>query len=110
MKQAKNYLIFKIRVMSFPAKKENAPKKIVVVISTLNNSWFVVLAELATNRTLELGYEATIFDSQNNTSKEAEHFENLIAERYSAALFNSTNSEGTVSNVKRAKREVFWRY
>lgn len=85
-------------------KKEDAPKKIAVVISTLNNPWFVVLGESAVERAKELGYEATIFDSQNNTSKEAEHFENLIAAGYSAVLFNPTDSEGSVSNVKRAKQ------
>ena len=85
------------------SKKENAPKKIAVVISTLNNPWFVVLGESAAERAKELGYEVTIFDSQNNTSKEAEHFENLIAAGYSAVLFNPTDSEGSVSNVKRAK-------
>lgn len=85
-------------------KKEDAPKRIAVVISTLNNPWFVVLGESAAQRARELGYEATIFDSQNNTSKEAEHFENLIAAGYSAVLFNPTDSEGSVSNVKRAKQ------
>ncbi len=84
-------------------KKESA-KKVAVVISTLNNPWFVVLGESAAERARELGYEATIFDSQNNTSKEAEHFENLIAAGYSAILFNPTDSEGSVSNVKRAKQ------
>ncbi|MFI0429303.1 D-ribose ABC transporter substrate-binding protein [Mariniflexile sp. HMF6888] len=85
-------------------QKDDAPKKIAVVISTLNNPWFVVLGESAVERAGELGYEATIFDSQNNTSKEAEHFENLIAAGYSAVLFNPTDSEGSVSNVKRAKQ------
>jgi len=84
-------------------KKSDSPKKVAVVISTLNNPWFVVLGESAAERARELGYEATIFDSQNNTSKEAEHFENLIAAGYSAVLFNPTDSEGSVSNVKRAK-------
>ncbi|WP_370479545.1 D-ribose ABC transporter substrate-binding protein [Tamlana flava] len=85
-------------------KNQEETKKIAVVISTLNNPWFVVLGESAAERARELGYEATIFDSQNNTSKEAEHFENLIAAGYSAVLFNPTDSEGSVSNVKRAKQ------
>jgi len=83
---------------------EKGPKKVAVVISTLNNPWFVVLGESAAERARELGYEATIFDSQNNTSKEAEHFENLIAAGYNAVLFNATDSEGSVSNVKRAQQ------
>ncbi|KJD34336.1 ribose ABC transporter substrate-binding protein [Tamlana nanhaiensis] len=85
-------------------KKQNTTKKVAVVVSTLNNPWFVVLGESAAQRARELGYEATIFDSQNNTSKEAEHFENLIAAGYNAILFNPTDSEGSVSNIKRAKQ------
>ena len=55
-------------------KPENDVKKIAVVISTLNNPWFVVLGETAKKNAEELGYEAVIFDSQNNPSKETEHF------------------------------------
>jgi len=74
-----------------------------VVISTLNNPWFVVLAESAAERARELGYEANIFDSQNNSAKEAEHFDNIIAMDYDAILFNPTDADGSVLNVKRAK-------
>jgi len=77
--------------------------KIAVIISTLNNPWFVVLAESAADRAKELGYETTIFDSQNNSAKEAEHFDNVIAMKYNAILFNPTDADGSVLNVKRAK-------
>ena len=64
------------------AAPEPADKRIAVVVSTLNNPWFVVLAETARDRAQELGYEATIFDSQNDPAKEAAHYENIIASRY----------------------------
>jgi len=79
------------------------PKEVAVIISTLNNPWFVVLAETARNRAKELGYESVILDSQNNPAKEAEHFENIIASGYDAILFNPTDADGSVANVKRAK-------
>lgn len=78
-------------------------KKMAVVISTLNNPWFVVLAESAAERARELGYEANIFDSQNNSAREAEHFDNIIAMEYDAILFNPTDADGSVLNVKRAR-------
>jgi len=52
-------------------------KRAAVVISTLNNPWFVVLAETARDRARELGYTATVFDSQNDPAKEAAHFESI---------------------------------
>ena len=44
-----------------------------------------------------------IFDSQNNSAREAEHFDNIIAMGYDAVLFNCTDADGSVLNVKRAK-------
>lgn len=79
-----------------------AKTKIAVVISTLNNPWFVVLAETAKTRAVELGYDATVFDSQNDTAKEASHFENLVAGGYKAVLFNPTDADGSVANVRKA--------
>jgi ABC-type sugar transport system substrate-binding protein len=55
--------------------KETAeePKKIAIVVSTLNNPWFVFLAERAQAKAKELGYESKVFDSQNSTSLETDH-------------------------------------
>lgn len=77
--------------------------RVAVVISTLNNPWFVVLGETAKARAEELGYEATIFNSENDTAKEASHFENALAGGYQAILFNATDSDGSIANVRKAK-------
>lgn len=82
----------------------NEKGKIAVVISTLNNPWFVVLGETASEKAEELGYEVVLFDSQNNTARETEHFENIIAAGYTAILFNPTDAEGSVVNVMAAKK------
>jgi ribose transport system substrate-binding protein len=76
--------------------------RIAIVISTLNNPWFVVLADAATARAKELGYESAVFDSQNDTAKETSHFENIIAAGYGAILFNPTDADGSIANVRRA--------
>ena len=77
--------------------------KVAVIVSTLNNPWFVVLAETAKARAVELGYDATIFDSQNDTAKEAANFENVIAGGYKAILFNPTDASGSIASVEKAK-------
>jgi ribose transport system substrate-binding protein len=81
----------------------NGKKKIAVIVSTLNNPWFVVLAQTAATQAQSLGYETKIFDSQNNTSIEADNFENAIASGYNAILFNPTDADGSVTNVLKAK-------
>jgi ribose transport system substrate-binding protein len=80
-----------------------APKKVAVVISTLNNPWFVVLAESAAENAQALGYEAKIFDSQNNPATESDNFENLIASGFDAILFNPTDADGSIVNILKAK-------
>lgn len=78
--------------------------KMAVVVSTLNNPWFVVLAQSAKSKAVELGYDATIFDSQNDTAKEAANFDNILAAGYKAILFNPTDADGSVANVLKAKK------
>ncbi len=100
-------------VLSFGCKqKDQGPgadedsqskRRIAIVVSTLNNPWFVVLGETAKARAEELGYETTIFDSQNDTAKESDHFDNIIAGGYAAILFNPTDADGSIANVRKAK-------
>lgn len=82
----------------------NSPKKVAVVVSTLNNPWFVVLAESAAAEARKLGYEAKIFDSQNNPTLEADHIENAIVSGFSAILLNPTDSDGSIVNVRHAQQ------
>ncbi|MGC4102900.1 substrate-binding domain-containing protein [Ferruginibacter sp.] len=84
-----------------PEKKKTG--KMAVVVSTLNNPWFVFLAETAAAKAKALGYEAKIFDSQNNTALESDHFENIIVAGFDAILFNSTDADGSIANVQKAK-------
>lgn len=84
---------------------KDAKKKVAIIVSTLNNPWFVVLAQTAATQAQHLGYETKIFDSQNNTALEADNFENAIASGYNAILFNPTDAEGSITNVLKAKNE-----
>jgi len=94
-------LLFSVGCKS-PAEKKKTGK-MAVVVSTLNNPWFVFLAETAAAKAKALGYEAKIFDSQNNTALESDHFENIIVAGFDAILFNSTDADGSVANVLKAK-------
>jgi ribose transport system substrate-binding protein len=83
--------------------EEGGKPKFAIIVSTLNNPWFVVLADTAKARALELGYDATVFDAENDTAKETSHFENAIADGYDAILFNPTDADASIANVRRAK-------
>ena len=68
---------------------DNAPKKMAIIISTLNNPWFFFLSESAAAKAKALGYEAKIFDSQNNTALESDHFDNALVSGFQAILFKA---------------------
>lgn len=96
--------VFSLLFLSQCSKNSEAEKpKVAVVISTLNNPWFVVLAESAAADAQKLGYETKIFDSQNNPSVESDNFESLISSGFDAILFNPTDADGSISNILKAK-------
>ena len=93
-----------VLILSQCSKRPDTEKpKVAVVISTLNNPWFVVLAESASQYAKDLGYETKIFDSQNNPAIESDNFETLISSGYDAILFNPTDADGSISNILKAK-------
>ena len=96
-------IIITVSLTNCSKKSSEEKPKVAVVISTLNNPWFVVLAEAAAKNAEQLGYEAKIFDSQNNPAIESDNFENLISSGYDAILFNPTDADGSISNIMKAK-------
>lgn len=103
IKQLSLVLLTVLFVFGCAQKDKTEKPKIAVVVSTLNNPWFVMLAESASKYANKLGYEAKIFDSQNNPAIESDNFENLISSGYDAILLNPTDSDGSISNVLKAK-------
>jgi ABC-type sugar transport system substrate-binding protein len=102
-----NVLVLVLAVFSLLSCNNNSnkakAKKMAIVVSTLNNPWFVFLAESAAAKGKELGYETKIFDSQNSTATESNHFDNILVSDFCAILFNPTDADGSVANVKKAK-------
>ena len=97
--------LFSVSLLLFgctQSKKTGGKKKIAIVVSTMNNPWFVFLGQQAAKKATDLGYEAKLFDSQNNTALESDHFDNIIVQQFNAILFNPTDADGSVVNVKKA--------
>lgn len=80
-------------------KKSN---KIGMVISTLNNPFFVSLKNGAQKRAKELGYDIVFLDSQNDSAKERSNVDDLIQQGVGALIINPTDSDAVVNSVKSA--------
>ena len=56
-----------------------------LVLSTLNNPFFVTLKEGAEGKAKQLGYELLVLDSQNDPAKEIANVEDLLSKKIDLA-------------------------
>lgn len=84
-------------------KKDN-PKKIGMVVSTLNNPFFVSMKEGAEAEAKKLGFELIVLDSTNDPAKERSNVEDLIQLGVTALLINPTDSDAVVKTIEVANK------
>lgn len=83
------------------AKKPAAEnKKIGMVISTLNNPFFVSMKDGATKKAKELGYDLVVVDSQNDAAKERSNVEDLAQQGVGAIIINPTDSDAVANAIQ----------
>ena len=76
-----------------------------LVLSTLNNPFFVALKDGAETKARELGYSLVVLDSQNDSAKEIANVEDLIVQGVDAILINPADSDAVGNAIKKANRE-----
>ncbi len=88
-----------------PKEEEVETTKVGLVISTLNNPFFVTLKEGAEAKAQELGYELIVLDSQNDPGKEYSNVEDLLTKDVSVILINPADSDAVGNAVKAANKK-----
>ncbi len=81
-----------------------AQDTIAMVVSTLNNPFFVTMKEGAETKAKTLGYELIVLDSQNDPSKELANVEDLTVRGVKAILINPTDSDAVSNAIRMANR------
>ena len=79
-------------------------KTVALVVSTLNNPFFVSLKDGAEAKAKELGYELVVLDSQNDSSREMTNVEDLTVKKVQVILLNPTDSDAAGNAVRIANR------
>ena len=79
--------------------------RIALVVSTLNNPYFVSLADGAKAKAKELGYNLVVFDSQNDTAKELSNVEDALNQNVKALLLNPVDSAAARAAVREAEAQ-----
>ena len=80
-------------------KSADGGKKIGMVVSTLNNPFFVSMKEGAEKKAKELGYEIVVLDSQNDAAKERSNVDDLVQQGISALIINPTDSDAVANSI-----------
>ncbi|TBX08544.1 D-ribose ABC transporter substrate-binding protein [Clostridium perfringens] len=83
--------------------RDNKPK-IGMVLSTLNNPFFVNMKDGAEKEAEKLGYDLVVLDSQNDPAKERANVEDLVQLGVIALLINPTDSYAVVKTVEVANK------
>lgn len=83
-------------------ESKKSTKKIGMVVSTLNNPFFVTMKEGAEAKAKELGYEIVVLNSQDSADTERSNVEDLVQQGVSAIIINPTDSDAVVNAVKTA--------
>ncbi|EOC0045933.1 ribose ABC transporter substrate-binding protein RbsB [Cronobacter sakazakii] len=81
-----------------------AKNTIALVVSTLNNPFFVSLKDGAQKEAEKLGYELVVLDSQNNPAKELANVQDLTVRGTKLVLINPTDSDAVGNAVKMANQ------
>ncbi|MGS0682150.1 ribose ABC transporter substrate-binding protein RbsB [Shewanella sp. 125m-7] len=82
----------------------NAQDAIAIVLSTMNNPFFVSMKEGAETKAKELGYKLIALDSQNDPSKELANVEDLTMRGVKAILINPTDAMAVTNAIRTANR------
>ena len=80
-------------------QKKDDTKKIGLIVSTLNNPFFVDLKTGIENEADKLGYEVVVLDSQNDPAKEVSNMEDISVKDVDIVLLNPVDSDSAIASV-----------
>ncbi|MEH0875888.1 ribose ABC transporter substrate-binding protein RbsB [Pectobacterium cacticida] len=81
-----------------------AKDTVALVVSTLNNPFFVSMKEGAQKEADKLGYDLIVLDSQNNPAKELANVQDLTVRGTKVLLINPTDSDAVGNAIKMANQ------
>ena len=74
-------------------------QKIGLIVSTLNNPFFVDLKTGIENQAKKLGHDVVVLDSQNDPAKEVSNMEDISVKDVDVVLLNPVDSDSAIASV-----------
>lgn len=86
-------------------EETSGSQKLALIVSTLNNPFFVTLKEGAKAKAKEMGVELIVLDSQNDSARELSNVEDLLTQGVDLILINPTDSDAVGNAIKTANKK-----
>ncbi|MCC3867442.1 ribose ABC transporter substrate-binding protein RbsB [Terrisporobacter mayombei] len=80
-------------------KSVDNTRKIGLIVSTLNNPFFVDLKSGIESEAKKLGYDVVVLDSQNDPAKEVSNMEDISVKNVDVILLNPVDSDSAIASV-----------
>ncbi|WP_156502618.1 substrate-binding domain-containing protein, partial [Oleiphilus sp. HI0067] len=97
-------LVSTLLVLASFSMMTKAADTLAIVVSTLNNPFFVTMKDGAEAKAKELGYKLIVLDSQNDPSKELSNIEDLTVRGVKAILLNPADSDAAANAIRMVNR------
>ncbi len=78
-----------------------AAEQVVLLLSTLDNPFFIAMKQGAERKAVELGVELQVLNSNDDPAQERQHIDSIIAAKANVVLFNPTDSYLSAQSVQR---------
>ncbi|SHK36439.1 ribose-binding protein [Clostridium cavendishii DSM 21758] len=98
-------LVATISLGSFVGCSKKDKPTLGMVVSTLNNPFFLSMKDGAEKKAKEMGYNLVVLDSQNDPAKERSNVEDLVQLGIKALILNPTDSDAAENTANVLKKK-----
>jgi erythritol transport system substrate-binding protein len=85
-------------------KPTSGKKLIAVITASLDNPFFVTMANTAKAEAEKLGYDATVASHNDNVDTQNSLFDNAIARKASAIIVDNAGADASIAAIQKAKK------
>lgn len=86
-----------------PAQAQGGGKLIAIITASLNNPFFVQVADAADAEAKRLGYSTLILSNDDDAAKQDQEIDNVIARKAVALILDNAGSDASIAAVEKAK-------
>lgn len=89
---------------SVPAQAQGNGKLIAIITASLNNPFFVQVANVADAEAKRLGYTTLVLSNDDDAAKQDQEIDNVIARKAAAIILDNAGSDASIAAVEKAKK------